>query len=60
MGSTDTDTPSGVLVGGGENGHLVVWNPVKMMNNEDGVFCKMDKHSGAVAALDFNPFQVCL
>lgn len=57
MGSTDTDTPSGVLVGGGENGHLVVWNPVKMMNNEDGVFCKMDKHSGAVAALDFNPFQ---
>ena len=52
------DHASGLLMGGADNGNLFVWNPAKIINNEDPLVHKLDKHSGAVAALDINPFQV--
>ena len=43
------ETPSGVLVGGTDSGHVVVWNPVKILNGEteDAVLFQTDKHTGA-------------
>jgi hypothetical protein len=52
------DHVNGLLCGGTENGHLYVWDPFKIINNEEAVVFKTDKHTGSVAALDFNPFQV--
>ena len=51
--------PSGVLVGGADNGGLFIWDPTALMaGSGDGLIDKLEKHSGPVAALDFNPFQV--
>ena len=54
------DKPSGLLMGGADNGNLFVWNPANILNKEDALVHRLDKHSGPVAALDINPFQVCL
>lgn len=54
------DKPSGLLMGGADNGNLFVWNPANIIKNEDALVHKLDKHTGAVAALDINPFQVCV
>ena len=50
--------PRGLLVGGSDQGMLSVYDAGKLINGEEQplVFSK-DKHSGPVAALDFNPFQ---
>ena len=58
-GMDDPDTPSGYLVGGADNGNVFVWNPAKLLENkEDPLIYKLSKHTGAVAALDVNPYQV--
>ena len=58
-GMEDPDTPSGYLVGGADNGNVFVWNPAKLLENkEDPLIYKLSKHTGAVAALDVNPYQV--
>ena len=49
---------SGVIVGGADNGNLFIWNANSIIQKEDALLHKLDKHNGAVAALDFNPFQV--
>ncbi|XP_064631630.1 protein transport protein Sec31A-like isoform X3 [Lineus longissimus] len=54
------DRVNGLLCGGTENGHLYVWDPFKIINNEEPVVFKTDKHTGSVGALDFNPFQANL
>ena len=59
LGMEKEETPSGVLVGGTDSGNLVVWNPDKILNGEteDVILFQSDKHTGAVQALDINPFQ---
>lgn len=50
--------PSGVLIGGADNGNIHVWNAESIVKGTDPVITNLVKHSGAVAALDFNTFQV--
>jgi len=57
----DSNTyPSGLLIGGAEQGKLSIWDPVKIISGEteDTLVHKLDKHNGQVIALDINPFQV--
>lgn len=51
--------PSGVLIAGGENGNVIMYDPVKIMAGEsDVIIAESDRHTGPVRALDVNPFQV--
>ncbi|XP_074472832.1 protein transport protein Sec31A isoform X2 [Sebastes fasciatus] len=53
--------PSGVLVAGGENGDVILYDPAKIMAGEtDVIIAESDKHTGPVRALDVNPFQTNL
>lgn len=53
--------PSGVLIAGGENGNVILYDPAKIIAGEsDVVIAESDKHTGPVRALDVNPFQVKL
>ena len=51
-------TPAGLIVGGADRGMITMYDADKLIKGEDNalVFSK-DKHTGPVAALDFNPFQ---
>jgi protein transport protein SEC31 len=52
---------SGIIVGGGENGSVLVYSAAKMIAEEaDCSLLTLTKHTGAVKALDFNPFQTNL
>ena len=55
----DDQSSSGLLIGGAEQGRLYIWDPAKILSEEDPLVHLLDKHTGAVAALDINPFQVC-
>ncbi|XP_052766437.1 protein transport protein Sec31A-like isoform X3 [Mya arenaria] len=49
---------NGVIVGGADNGGLFAYNAAEFISgNQDCLLFKKDKHTGAVKALDFNPFQ---
>ncbi|KAG8523504.1 Protein transport protein Sec31B, partial [Galemys pyrenaicus] len=49
---------SGVIAGGGDNGMLTVYNVTHILSSEkEPVIAQRQKHTGAVRALDFNPFQ---
>ena len=51
-------SPQGVLVGGMERGLLQVFDASKLIKGQnDAMVFSKDKHSGAVSALDINPFQ---
>ena len=54
----DSSMPSGLLVGGADQGIITMYDAAKLVKGEDNalVFTK-DKHTGPVDALDFNPFQ---
>ncbi|XP_068430073.1 protein transport protein Sec31A [Clinocottus analis] len=53
--------PSGVLIAGGENGNVILYDPAKIMAGEtDVIIAESDKHTGPVRALDVNPFQTNL
>ncbi|XP_075885809.1 protein transport protein Sec31A isoform X10 [Nelusetta ayraudi] len=53
--------PSGVLIAGGENGNVILYDPAKIMAGEsDVIIAESDKHIGPVRALDINPFQTNL
>lgn len=57
----DESRPSGVLIAGGENGNVILYDPAKIMAGEsDVIIAESDRHSGPVRALDVNPFQVRL
>ncbi|XP_043916319.1 protein transport protein Sec31A [Protopterus annectens] len=50
--------PAGVLIAGGENGSIILYNPSNIMSgNNDAVIAHNEKHTGPVRALDSNPFQ---
>lgn len=51
--------PSGVLIAGGENGNVILYDPAKIMAGEsDVIIAESEKHTGPVRALDVNPYQV--
>ncbi|CAI5667567.1 unnamed protein product [Oreochromis niloticus] len=53
--------PSGVLIAGGENGNVILYDPAKIMSGEsDVIIAESDRHTGPVRALDVNPFQTNL
>ncbi|XP_073991909.1 COPII coat complex component secretory 31 isoform X2 [Rhodnius prolixus] len=47
----------GIIVGGCDNGIVQVYNVPKVLSNEEGLVANPERHTGAVKALDFNPFQ---
>lgn len=50
---------SGVIIAGGENGNVILYDPAKIMaGDDDVVIAQQDKHTGPVRALDVNPYQV--
>ncbi|XP_031552702.1 protein transport protein Sec31A-like [Actinia tenebrosa] len=59
FGIGSTETKSGLLVGGTDKGSVVIYNADKILKKDKGgcIFSENEKHTGAVQALDFNPFQ---
>uniref|UniRef100_A0A3P9PYD7 Protein transport protein Sec31A n=1 Tax=Poecilia reticulata TaxID=8081 RepID=A0A3P9PYD7_POERE len=50
--------PSGVLIAGGENGNVILYDAAKIMAGEsDVIVAESFKHTGPVRALDVNHFQ---
>ncbi|MEQ2316380.1 Protein transport protein Sec31A, partial [Ameca splendens] len=53
--------PSGVLIAGGENGNVILYDAAKIMAGEsDVIIAESDRHTGPVRALDVNHFQTNL
>ncbi|XP_063100008.1 protein transport protein Sec31B isoform X2 [Cavia porcellus] len=49
---------SGVIAGGGDSGMLTLYNVTHILSSgKEPVISEIQKHTGAVRALDFNPFQ---
>ncbi|XP_036101790.1 protein transport protein Sec31A isoform X4 [Molossus molossus] len=49
---------SGVLIAGGENGNIILYDPSKIIaGDKEVVIAQNDKHTGPVRALDVNIFQ---
>ncbi|KAG8454339.1 hypothetical protein GDO86_000831 [Hymenochirus boettgeri] len=58
---TSDDNVSGVLIAGGENGNVILYDPAKIINGDsEVVIAQQDKHTGPVRALDVNAFQTNL
>ncbi|XP_070119697.1 protein transport protein Sec31A isoform X15 [Equus przewalskii] len=52
---------SGVLIAGGENGNIILYDPSKIIaGDKEVVVAQNDKHTGPVRALDVNIFQTNL
>ncbi|XP_059175772.1 protein transport protein Sec31A-like isoform X2 [Physella acuta] len=52
------DTESGVIIGGGENGSIHVYSADKLLaGSSNSLSTQLTRHTGAVKALDLNPFQ---
>ncbi|KAM4808814.1 protein transport protein Sec31A isoform 5-T5 [Rhinophrynus dorsalis] len=57
----DDGTVSGVLIAGGENGNVILYDPAKIIaGDSEVVIAQQDKHTGPVRALDVNSFQTNL
>ncbi|MGH0117299.1 UNVERIFIED_CONTAM: hypothetical protein FKN15_013822 [Acipenser sinensis] len=49
---------SGVLVGGGDNGAVTLYDPIQILASEkEAIVGQCEKHTGPVRTLDFNPFK---
>ncbi|KAM6261533.1 protein transport protein Sec31A isoform 3-T3 [Porphyrio hochstetteri] len=58
---TSGDRVSGVLIAGGENGNVLLYDPAKILAGDtDVIIAQKDKHTGPVRALDVNMFQTNL
>ncbi|NWW13772.1 SC31A protein, partial [Oreocharis arfaki] len=58
---TSGDRVSGVLIAGGENGNVILYDPAKILDGEaEVIIAQKDKHTGPVRALDVNMFQTNL
>ncbi|KAM3913240.1 protein transport protein Sec31B isoform 2-T2 [Leptodactylus fuscus] len=54
----DSVGPSGVIVGGGDNGEITLYSASQILTSgEELIIAKNGKHTGPVRALDLNPFQ---
>lgn len=50
---------TGVIAGGGDNGMITLYSVTHILSSgKEPVIAQRQKHTGAVRALDFNPFQV--
>ncbi|XP_057207599.1 protein transport protein Sec31A isoform X6 [Triplophysa rosa] len=53
--------PSGVLIAGGENGDIILYNASKIIaGDSEVIISQSEKHTGPVRALDVNSFQTNL
>ncbi|XP_056346227.1 protein transport protein Sec31A isoform X16 [Oenanthe melanoleuca] len=58
---TSGDRVSGVLIAGGENGNVILYDTAKILDGEaEVIIAQKDKHTGPVRALDVNMFQTNL
>ncbi|XDV53757.1 hypothetical protein PO909_022183 [Leuciscus waleckii] len=58
QGIEDQGFPSGVLIAGGENGNIILYDASKVIaGDSDVIISQSEKHSGPVRALDVNSFQ---
>ncbi|NXH48523.1 SC31A protein, partial [Dicaeum eximium] len=58
---TTGDRVSGVLIAGGENGNVILYDSAKIIDGEaEVIIAQKDKHTGPVRALDVNMFQTNL
>ncbi|XP_056386501.1 protein transport protein Sec31B isoform X3 [Hyla sarda] len=54
----DSVGPSGVIVGGGDNGEITLYSTSQILTSgKEPVIAKNGKHTGPVRALDLNPYQ---
>lgn len=65
QGISTGSMPSGVLVGGADQGHMMMFDAAKLLDgdsNESGgyLISETKKHTGPVKSLDFNPSQLNL
>ncbi|XP_009979852.1 PREDICTED: protein transport protein Sec31A, partial [Tauraco erythrolophus] len=55
---TSSERVSGVLIAGGENGNVILYDPAKIIAGDaEVIIAQKDKHTGPVRALDVNMFQ---
>ncbi|XP_030347185.1 protein transport protein Sec31A isoform X5 [Strigops habroptila] len=58
---TSGETVSGVLIAGGENGNVILYDPARIIAGDtEVIIAQKDKHTGPVRALDVNMFQTNL
>ncbi|XP_056091836.1 protein transport protein Sec31A isoform X2 [Rhinichthys klamathensis goyatoka] len=58
QGIEDQGLPSGVLIAGGENGNIILYDASKVIaGDSEVIISQSEKHSGPVRALDVNSFQ---
>ncbi|XP_062489938.1 protein transport protein Sec31A isoform X14 [Pezoporus occidentalis] len=58
---TSGEMISGVLIAGGENGNVILYDPAKIIAGDaEVIIAQKDKHTGPVRALDVNMFQTNL
>nr|XP_057920929.1 protein transport protein Sec31A isoform X2 [Doryrhamphus excisus] len=61
VGTDSQGHPTGVIIAGGENGNVILYDAGKIVSGEsDVIIAESDRHSGPVRALDINPFQTNL
>ena len=56
-GVSDGSSPSGLIVGGADRGVISIYDAAKLIKGDNALVFSKEKHTGPVAALDFNPFQ---
>ncbi|XP_026074992.1 protein transport protein Sec31A-like isoform X2 [Carassius auratus] len=60
-GIEDQSSPSGVLIAGGENGDIILYDASKIIaGDSEVIISQSEKHTGPVRALDVNSFQTNL
>uniref|UniRef100_A0A672MQ70 Protein transport protein Sec31A n=1 Tax=Sinocyclocheilus grahami TaxID=75366 RepID=A0A672MQ70_SINGR len=60
-GIEDQSLPSGVLIAGGENGNIILYDASKIIaGDSEVIISQSEKHTGPVRALDVNSFQTNL
>ncbi|KAM6345892.1 protein transport protein Sec31A isoform 7-T7 [Podargus strigoides] len=58
---TSSERVSGVLIAGGENGNVILYDPAKIIAGDaEVIIAQKNKHTGPVRALDVNMFQTNL
>ena len=62
QGMSTGEKPSGVIVGGADQGHMMLFDADKLLNGSNdetggNMISDNEKHTGPIKALDFNPFQ---
>ncbi|XP_051764062.1 protein transport protein Sec31A isoform X6 [Ctenopharyngodon idella] len=58
QGIEDQGFPSGVLIAGGENGNIILYDASKVIaGDSEVIISESEKHTGPVRALDVNAFQ---